>query len=86
MIKFFIYCPFCLENTKKWKNIFVVYKTCNVHFIDTDGICKQKSSTTLEAKDEKSAKEFETKVLKKHMDVCGNKNNISNIALQAYKL
>lgn len=70
-----IFCPFCCEDTKRWKLIPTVW-LWNV----------RRTEVEPNAIDEKMAKKFETDVLTKHMEQCKFAGIVTQYALDKYNL
>lgn len=73
--KVYVYCPFCGNNTTRWKMINCVWEW-NVNHTRLE----------LEAVNIKEANDFERKILQDHLKKCEIKNHISDYALELYGL
>lgn len=87
MIKAEIYCPFCLENTGRWKVVKIATKSYNVVFYDEHGhVAKTVKKTTQDAANEQEIVEFQARVLGEHLDKCPRAQYLSSSVKQHYKL
>ena len=75
LYKIEVVCPFCLENTKRWKMIL-----CGVEWNVNH------TRLELEAVNVKEANAFEQSVLQGHLDNCIMRDYISSYALMGYGL